>query len=272
MMISHRSIQNFVLVNGSVLLIGSAFYFIEQLNPFLILFLMIIKNYITLEGINPKNNSKLVLPAREFFKSTCIDTLSYCIIRSNFTYPTTSISYDILYFIPVSFAYELIFDFFYYWAHRKLHMNLYLYKTIHATHHHHAITSVYTTFHHSLLDLMITNTIPLILASSFIHVSSYTFVLLFCYKNIAEIAGHSGVDKKTPSFVQCIWLPKILGIELYTKNHCLHHEMPTVNFSKRFSIWDKVFGTFNPRMPNQMSNKNGKTPEITYDDTSVSRI
>jgi len=259
-MISHRSIQNFVLVNGSVLLVGSVFFFIEQMNPFLVLFLMLIKNYLTLEGINTEKGE---LPVGEFIKSTCIDTLSYCIISKNFTYPTLSYTQDLIYFIPISFAYELTFDFFYYWAHRALHSNLTLYKAAHATHHEHGVTTVYTTFHHSLPDLLTTNTLPLVLTSYIVPVSNYTFTLLFCYKNIAEVAGHSGVDKKTPSFVQCIWLPKSLGIELYTKNHCLHHEKPSVNFSKRFSIWDKVFGTFDPQMPKQMLNKNAEPPQHT---------
>jgi len=262
-MISGRSVQNFFVVNGSVLIVGTAFYLIEQMNPMLVLFLMLIKNYLTLAGIRPPIRSPLAFPVTEFFKSTCIDTLSYCIISRNFTHPTISMSQDLILLVPVSFAYELVFDFFYYWSHRALHFNPTVYKATHKTHHSQRITTVYTTFHHSLADLLMTNTLPLVLTSLIVPVSAYTFTLIFCYKNIAEIAGHSGIDKRTPSFVQCIWLPQFLGIELYTKNHCLHHENPRVNFSKRFSIWDKVFGTFDPRLPKQMIKQDGQVSGIT---------
>ena len=251
-MISNRSVQNFFVVNGSVVIVGTAFYLIEQMNPLLVLFLMLVKNYLTLAGISPKVSGLSPFPTGEFIKSTCIDTLSYCIISRNFTHPTISMTRDLILLVPVSFAYELVFDFFYYWAHRGLHFSPTIFRLTHVTHHSQRITTVYTTFHHSLADLLLTNTLPLILTSSIVPVSAYTFTLIFCYKNIAEIDGHSGVNKKTPSFVQCIWLPKLFGVELYTKNHCLHHENPRVNFSKRFSIWDKVFGTFDPQMPKQM--------------------
>ena len=269
-MISSRSVQNFFVVNGSVLIVGTTFYLIERLNPMLVLFLMLVKNYLTLAGIRPRN-TRQPLPLAEFFKSTCIDTLSYCIISRNFTHPTISFQQDLIMLLPVSFAYELVFDFFYYWSHRALHSPI-IFKATHATHHTHGVTTVYTTFHHSLADLLMTNTLPLVLTSMLVPVSAYTFTLIFCYKNIAEIAGHSGVNKRTPSFVQCIWLPKALGIELYTRNHCLHHENPRVNFSKRFSIWDKVFGTFDPRIPKQMIKQDGQVSGFTEWYTNFNRL
>jgi sterol desaturase/sphingolipid hydroxylase (fatty acid hydroxylase superfamily) len=39
-------------------------------------------------------------------------------------------------------------------------------------------------------------------------------------------------------------LPKSLSIELYSRDHLLHHTKPNTNFSKRFSIWDKLFFTY----------------------------
>jgi sterol desaturase/sphingolipid hydroxylase (fatty acid hydroxylase superfamily) len=64
------------------------------------------------------------------------------------------------------------------------------------------------------------------------------------YKTMQEIAGHSGKKLKGSSFIPCIWLPRAFGIELYSQDHELHHKLPAWNFSKRFSLWDKVFGTF----------------------------
>lgn len=250
-MISQESLRNFAIVNSLTVTVGTAFYFLAEPYPWALLFLMLVKNYLTVAGINP--GGPLQLEWLPFVKSTCIDTLSYSIVRYSNVYPTQDITKELIWFIPSSFVFELIFDFFYYWMHRAFHTNRFLYKNVHAVHHEDQITTVYTTFHHSFPDLLLTNTVPLLLTSICFPVPAYTFALIFCYKNIAEVAGHSGVNKKTPSFVQCIWLPKALGIELYTRNHCLHHEMPQVNFSKRFSIWDKIFGTFDSRMPKQMS-------------------
>lgn len=59
-----------------------------------------------------------------------------------------------------------------------------------------------------------------------------------------EISGHIGKRMHpTSSFSQFIWLPKFFNIELYTEDHDLHHSHNNCNYSKRFSLWDKVFGT-----------------------------
>ena len=43
-------------------------------------------------------------------------------------------------------------------------------------------------------------------------------------------------------------------MELYVEDHDLHHLKGNCNFSKRFSLWDRVFGTFEG---NSMRNKKG---------------
>jgi sterol desaturase/sphingolipid hydroxylase (fatty acid hydroxylase superfamily) len=64
------------------------------------------------------------------------------------------------------------------------------------------------------------------------------------YKTYIEIAGHCGKEINTPSFPQFIWIPRFFDMELYTANHDLHHSSNNCNYSKRFSLWDKVFGTY----------------------------
>lgn len=68
---------------------------------------------------------------------------------------------------------------------------------------------------------------------------------MLLFKSFVEISGHSG-KKIFPSgsFSQFIWLPKMFDITLYTEDHNLHHDKSDCNFSKRFSIWDKLFGTY----------------------------
>jgi len=69
--------------------------------------------------------------------------------------------------------------------------------------------------------------------------------LVLGYKTWIEVAGHLGeVSGRSTSFPACVWLPRALGIELRTRDHDLHHTHGgRHNFSKRFTLWDQVFGT-----------------------------
>lgn len=71
------------------------------------------------------------------------------------------------------------------------------------------------------------------------------FHFIVVYKNFIEISGHSGkILYPTTSFPQFMWLPKWLNIELYCEDHDNHHFINNCNYSKRFSLWDKVFNTY----------------------------
>ena len=108
----------------------------------------------------------------------------------------------IIWFIPLSFFFEIIFDFFHYWTHRMIHEYPLLYKYIHKKHHLHNNPNVYTSFYQDPLDLLITNFVPTLL--TFYIVNSYTNIsydiwrIINTYKVYIEICGHSGKDiKKT---------------------------------------------------------------------------
>jgi sterol desaturase/sphingolipid hydroxylase (fatty acid hydroxylase superfamily) len=157
---------------------------------------------------------------------------------------------DLLLLIPISFLFELFFDFFHYWTHRTIHEIPLLYKHIHKVHHKHNYPNVFTAYYQHPLDLIITNLIPTLLSfwimKKYIYPISYLqWTWINTYKTYIEICGHSGKDiPKTSGFAQCMWLPKLLGIELYTKDHDRHHSRNNCNYSKRFKIWDKIFGTY----------------------------
>lgn len=176
-----------------------------------------------------------------FLTTYGIETITYLLAHFLATEPSP-LWKDVLLFIPVSFAYELVFDFFHYGTHRFLHSVPLLYRTIHKKHHETTMINANTTYNHTPLDLLITNLIPILCASAIVHVSPYTLTLLFWYKTIVEISGHTGKGT-SGSFIQCIYLPEALGISLYSIDHSLHHLNLAVNFSKRFAIWDRLFGT-----------------------------
>lgn len=155
-------------------------------------------------------------------------------------------------FIPISFAVEIVFDFFHYWAHRFMHTVSALYS-FHKTHHSiHGLSGI-VTFYQTPIDYGLTNYIPFtasLLLVKYVFQVEYT-LLMYClivmYKEFIEIAGHVHIiESNTVSFPQCIWLPLFFGIELKQKIHNDHHLYLTCNYAKRFSLWDKVFGTYRP--------------------------
>ena len=74
--------------------------------------------------------------------------------------------------------------------------------------------------------------------------SLYEYNLLASYKVFVEVTGHVGSDFNGRSFPLCPYIPYYLGIDIGTAAyHSLHHKFYTVNFSKRFTLWDRVFGT-----------------------------
>lgn len=254
-MVSLASLKWFFVINGSVILLGTGQYYL--LNYFehhvvALLCAMLVKNYISYSVINnatvrrpyiTTGVRKQTFDLVNFAKTGLIETASYYYASRVVARVSSSILMDIVLFIPTSFVFELVFDFFHYWTHRGAHMNYTVYKMVHSKHHEHALVDASTTYQHSALDLLLTNFLPIVLATSIVPLSDYTTVLVFWFKSLVEVAGHTGKDTSS-SFIQCIWLPQALGIELYSRNHNLHHISAKYNFSKRFSIWDKLFGTF----------------------------
>lgn len=157
----------------------------------------------------------------------------------------------LLLFVPISFIFEVIFDFFHYWTHRLAHTYPILYKYIHKTHHDSKNLCGVVTFHQDALDYLLTNYIPTIVSLLLVkHISGFEYNLFMysltmIYKEFVEIAGHVDIaDNKAFSFPQFIWLPISFNIELHQKIHHNHHKYITCNYSKRFSLWDKFFGTY----------------------------
>lgn len=146
-------------------------------------------------------------------------------------------------FIGKSFIFEVIFDFGHYWLHRAAHLP-FIYKLIHKKHHIHKHPQASTTFYMNPIDLIFTYGGPLIIGVFVIPFSKFEFACLTTYLTYQEIAGHLGKHTTTSSFAQCIWLPRMLKIELMTKDHDYHHTSFKYNFSKRFKLWDVFFGTF----------------------------
>jgi hypothetical protein len=158
-------------------------------------------------------------------------------------YPVTSPTW---FFPAYLFLFEVIFDLAHYIGHRSSHT---FYYRFHKVHHRFPHPTVINTYCQHPIDLLLVESLPLFaLFYLFPKVFSiYQVQLVMTYKNYIEIAGHVGKHvPKTSSFPLFIWLPRWLGIELYSDDHDRHHSHNNCNYAKRFSLWDKVFGTYIP--------------------------
>jgi sterol desaturase/sphingolipid hydroxylase (fatty acid hydroxylase superfamily) len=184
-----------------------------------------------------------------FTESITMYGLNQIFFNSNVEPIYSNLQQDILLFIPQSFCFEIVFDFFHYITHKYSHENKYLYKITHKKHHYYAHPHKILTFYHSPLDLIITNTIPQFFSLLIIpKISKFQFFIILIHKSYIEISGHTGKQLyPCGSFAQFIWLPRILGIELHSEDHDLHHSSNACNYGKRFSLWDKVFNTYSTR-------------------------
>ena len=219
----------------------------------------IIRNYTILNFIEYKIKDKedislRICPKERFkgefflyFLSTSIleGFTSYYVENNIINFRDTNYLYDAIDFIPLSLIFEIIFDFVHYSTHRLLHNPL-LYTHIHKIHHKHNHPISIIAFYQHPVDILITNSIPFILASLCLNnkMSYFQFKLLLIYKIFIEISGHTGKMINSCSFTQFVWIVKYLNIELTTENHDIHHTKNNCNYSKRFSLFDKLFGTF----------------------------
>lgn len=267
MSLSLKSVQNYCIVNSFLLSLGFFQYsillqfykynFEKYYSLLFTVFVFVFRNYILLFFIDYGTSNKArinvdatKLPIEKYkyefhvnvATTTFIESLTHIFIVYTFEFTKEN---SIIWFIPISFYFEVVFDLFHYFSHRLLHHSL-LYKHFHKKHHTFAHPISITTFYQDPIDLCITNSVPTILALYMTPSISYSlFHYIIVYKNFIEISGHCG-KRLYPvcSFPQCIWLTKWLQIDLYAEDHDLHHSLNNCNYSKRFSLWDKMFYTY----------------------------
>ena len=263
---SYASLIKYIVTNGLLIMFSVLhFYVLTNCNLIVCLLSFIIKNivlvkisdlvfhlYKRIHNIETKKEPQEDYKGEfilQLIKISIFEFVSFLVLTKTITFVDYNI-YDFVYFIPLSFCYEVIFDFFHYWTHRFLHSQPQIYIKTHKVHHKHIILKPIITFMQDPVDLMATNLFPmtmtlLIFAFLNIYMSLFIYVCILMYKSYIEISGHTEIEiTKSCSFPQFIWLVKFLGIELYSINHMTHHRHPNTNFSKRFSLWDKVFGTW----------------------------
>mmetsp|Transcript_97013 Transcript_97013/g.118800 ORF Transcript_97013/g.118800 Transcript_97013/m.118800 type:complete len:351 (+) Transcript_97013:37-1089(+) len=218
---------------------------------------------------------------RTSFSATLMATLNglggayFFGIRNEFTnnqYINGITFYDIFVklfmFIIQMFCWEIWFDFGHYWGHRFGHYCKTLYDFGHSKHHENVSPDAFDGLNITFDDALLTNWIPhmfsLFMTTCIFFpnrpFSLYEMHLLSSYKTFVEVTGHVGVDFKGHSFPIFPPLSYYTGIDIGTAAyHSLHHRYYTVNYSKRFTLWDRVFHTM--MVPPVLDNAKSKKEE-----------
>ena len=194
---------------------------------------------------------------RLFLVAAPVDAVTLCLARHlGWVGAPRPTSY--LRFVAASFCFEVCFDLGHYWTHRFAHACARRRSGIakalfnaHAAHHAHASgLAPVLAYAQAPLDVVLCNAVPALAALAATGRLLDSVTLVWAYKAYVEAAGHAGCESRATSFPQCVWLPRYLGIALRTADHDAHHGAAAVNFAKRFTLWDRVFGTYATPSPN----------------------
>lgn len=149
-------------------------------------------------------------------------------------------------------------DTWYFWGHRLMHINKFLWHHVHMHHHEKRNLNVFATGYAAFVENLV------LIAPVFVGVlAAYDYVspvfnrLSFLMAVLTQMAifnmGHSG-------FKHCValWgivplvfvqqLPSWFGIRVSQRStdHEMHHLFPQCNYSLNFCAWDKLMGTYKP--------------------------
>ena len=141
--------------------------------------------------------------------------------------------------------FELTFDMLFYIAHRAVHLPA-VYRRVHKLHHAHTHDlRLVSALQMSPLDALLTHTLPLLGALLLVPLApGFELSIAKCYLLFQELYGHAGVENRGRNFGPAPWLATWLGLELRSEDHQHHHVRGDVNFSKRFSLFDRLAGTW----------------------------
>lgn len=132
----------------------------------------------------------------------------------------------------------LIGDTVFYWGHRYLHENKWLYNTVHKKHHEFKyVVGVATEYSHPVEDLFVNTASgiagPLLLGSPVWVLAGHLGILL-----AQSIDAHGGLDLRFP--LSC-W--NMLPYSDCAVAHDFHHSNNVGNYGGFFSFWDHAMGT-----------------------------
>ena len=129
----------------------------------------------------------------------------------------------------------LIDDVYFYFYHRLMHENKYIYRKIHKIHHRASTPFPSEYLYTHPLEWMIGMIGPFIGIALLGGISIYSFWLLLIIRNVHELDIHSGLKSN--------FLIKYFPLSGTNEHHDLHHSILDGNYASSFTFLDKLFNT-----------------------------
>ena len=131
----------------------------------------------------------------------------------------------------------LLFDTWFYWAHRLVHHPR-IYSRVHRFHHTVRTPTVWSNNSDTLLDNVIVQSYWMVVQLIFPVIPGIKLAHKI-YDQITGMLGHSGYEY---SGKMSFFPSPLLGVT----HHDQHHEYFVYNFATHFSLWDRLMGTLHP--------------------------
>ncbi len=138
------------------------------------------------------------------------------------------------YIFPQLIGILLIDDFYFYWLHRLLHKNKYLYQKIHKIHHKASNPFPADYLYEHPLEWMAGLIGPFIAFIILGGVFFETIIIYLIIRVLHELDIHSGIKSSIYRYIP------FAGINEF---HAKHHKFHNVHFASVFSFWDIIFKT-----------------------------
>ncbi|KAI9330352.1 hypothetical protein DFJ73DRAFT_781917 [Zopfochytrium polystomum] len=153
------------------------------------------------------------------------------------------------------FVLFVIVDAWYYFGHRIMHKNKFLWNNVHHKHHTQKNISVWSTAYASFFENTLLVAPPLVLFSLLFDrlqprsFNALTFLTCLVSEVTIFVLGHSGFKQHPVMYLlfppaAVVHAAHAAGVGLNTQDHEMHHLYPLCNYSLNFSFWDRVFGTY----------------------------
>ncbi|KAJ3196372.1 C-4 sterol methyl oxidase [Irineochytrium annulatum] len=171
--------------------------------------------------------------------------------------PITVYSWNLPELLAVQMFLFLAVDTWYFWGHRTMHKNKFLWNNVHKHHHEKKLLNVYSTAYAAFVENLI-----LIAPVIILSIEAYRAVMPHYNKVAWELAiisqalifnyGHCGY-RHSPLFhflspptalVHRIFAP--FNLSQVNEDHEMHHLYPLCNFSLNFRLWDTIMGSYKP--------------------------
>jgi len=129
----------------------------------------------------------------------------------------------------------IIIDCWEYWIHRWMHINKFLYRNIHASHHRLVFSYAFGALYSNPIESLLLDTLGGVVAVVASGMDMDLATLFICLSTMKTIDDHSGYTFPFNPFHR---------FRNNSKYHDYHHKIPMSNFSQPyFTFWDVLCGT-----------------------------